>query len=535
MAVIIVFFNPAQSLRMIQNILMVKYYLEAAGIPLYIGELAFDENPFLFKPAGNVFQYRSTSYMFYKENLAKIVESNISKVFKKLCFLDADIMFSEPNWYSIVSKALDKHDICQVYTKRYSLGIDYCVTKEEAGNAWACRRTQTVVIDEYTVFEPQKRKYPHSCDLTAYHLHHGAPSNRRPPLIPMKELMQRLHVTSVKEMLTRDEEDILIWKPRYRTDANTIMQTYFWNRFDDGMGGTSIKFFPESYDTPHTRDMAIILVFFNPVPYVRILQNILTIRHMLDLAEIPYYIAELTFEDQQFVFKPDANVIHFRSSSYMFYKENLIRVVERIIPPSFTKLCIMDADVIFDKPNWYHIVSNTLNRVEVCQPFKMCYWMNLHYQVLYSRTNCLDAKSGDINWEIEHPGFVWAFRRSWKGLIPYLNVDISTIGGDTLLHYIIKKNNTNSSMIYKTEGISAPSYASCNLSLYHLSHGSRENRKYYNIIKETRKILDRYQLKKMEDLVYCRGDGIIEWLPEYADTMNTFMKEYFRSRLEDNP
>ena len=42
MAIIIVFFNPSFSVRNIQNILMTKHFIESAGIPLYIGELAFD-------------------------------------------------------------------------------------------------------------------------------------------------------------------------------------------------------------------------------------------------------------------------------------------------------------------------------------------------------------------------------------------------------------------------------------------------------------------------------------------------------------
>jgi len=539
MAVILVFFNPAQSMRMIQNLLTVKYYIEAANIPLYIGELAFDENPFLFKAAGNIFQFRSTSYMFYKENLIRTVEMKIPKIFKKMCVLDADILFDTPLWYSIVSTTLDRYPVCQAYNRVHSLGIDYCYIEEEAsakpGYAFAFRRNgYTPHKDEGLI--NTSPVHTESCDLSIYHLYHGNhPANSLQE--KMTELMTSLNISSFKKMLSRNTDNILEWKTPYKAAANKLMQAYFWNRFDDGVGisSSAIKFFPEPYDTPRTKDMAIILVFFNPAPYCRILQNILTIRHMLESAKIPYYIAEMVFDDKPFLFKAEANVAQFRSNSYMFYKENLIRVVERIIPASFTKLCIMDADVIFDKPNWYHIVSNTLNRVEVCQPFKMCYWLDLEYKVMNSRTNCIDSNRPEIDWATQHPGFVWAFHRSWAGLLPYLNVDISIIGGDTLLYYIIKNNSDRSSSLYKFEKIKIPSYDSCSLSLYHLNHGSHVKRKYYDIVKETATILKGYGLTHMGELVYCRDDGIIEWKPKYVDDMNRFMKQYFRDRQEDNP
>lgn len=68
MVVMIPFFNPLQSTRLLQNFLTVRETLECAGIPYQIGELAM----LLFhwprrRRYNNIGLYRSASYGFYKE------------------------------------------------------------------------------------------------------------------------------------------------------------------------------------------------------------------------------------------------------------------------------------------------------------------------------------------------------------------------------------------------------------------------------------------------------------------------------------
>ena len=93
MAVLMTYFNPANSVRILQNFLQVRYFLQKAAIPLYTAELAFNESPFLLKDA--TVQFRTTSYMFYKENLIKLLTATIPTTYTKLCILDADIMFEQ--------------------------------------------------------------------------------------------------------------------------------------------------------------------------------------------------------------------------------------------------------------------------------------------------------------------------------------------------------------------------------------------------------------------------------------------------------
>ena len=103
----------------------------------------------------------------------------------------------------------------------------------------------------------------------------------------------------------------------------------------------------QSYATPTTPDMAVLMTYFNPANSVRILQNFLQVRYFLQKAAIPLYTAELAFNESPFLLK-DATV-QFRTTSYMFYKENLIKLLTATIPTTYTKLCILDADIMFEQ------------------------------------------------------------------------------------------------------------------------------------------------------------------------------------------
>jgi hypothetical protein len=194
------------------------------------------------------------------------------------------------------------------------------------------------------------------------------------------------------------------------------------------------------YNKPPVADMAIILVYFNPCKYRRIIQNALTVKHLLDCARIPYFIAEIKHDsDINHLFCKSDNVFQYSSNSYLFYKENLIRIVETKLPDNFTKLCILDFDIFFDNPDWYSVVSEKLNSVQVVQPFTKAHFLNIDYSVHEVKTNCVDKKTRDpIDYSTEHTGFVWAFTREWYRAYNFDDMFISA-GGDTIFANNITK------------------------------------------------------------------------------------------------
>lgn len=583
MAVLMAYFNPTNSVRMLQNFLQVRHYLQQANIPLYTGEVAFDESPFLLQDA--VVQLRTTSYMFYKENLIKLVEARVPATFTKLCILDADIMFEQPGWYDVVSQALDKVQICQPFTKTTFLEINFTegqsqgscfdTTEGHSGHVWAFQRAwyqsanisdQTVVggSDLLFVDRLKPREKPSrivsfykdilalsplpsaevtTCPLSIVHLYHGSPTNRDTDYssLALMVALRRLSCKTLDTVMSRRADGLLEWSPETRPILNTVLQKYFARRNDDEAGtNNQLKFFPISYATPATQDMAVLIVFFNPNPYHRLVQNVLTVKHLMESAGIPYFIAEMAFDDKPFLFNKAANIFQFRSDSYMFYKENLITSAEPLIPPQFTKLCLMDADILFDTPNWYSTISNTLNRVVVTQPFKRAYWLEPNYTINRFRTNSIDTPSSQmVDYEKEHVGFLWAFDRTWFKACKFIDITVISSNGDSMLHDSIKPPRKSFCYKFYTEefgvsmNIDKLSYDSCNLSIYHLNHGSLNHRQYKSILDLVQEKLKAMNVSKAIDIIVRRPDNIIEWNPKYKEKMNRMLRTYFMDRRED--
>lgn len=566
MAVIIVYFNPNFSVRLMQNFLLVRHTLLQVGIPLFTGELAFDETPFILADA--TVQTRTTSYMFYKENLVKAVEAKIPATYTKLCVLDADILFEQHDWYDTVSATLDTAEVCKPFTSTTYMGINFReeATVEGGHHAIAYQRgwaftDQTVIGSGNLLLESQLPSRIVSfykdalalpelpplatCPLTVYHLYHGTPKNRDPdgPTVALQVAFHRLGVSKLNEVLDRRDDRILEWKKDAKQLLNTVMQKYFVGRKDDEAGtNNNIKFYPTPYTTPLTQDMAVLIVFFNPTPYNRIIQNVLTVKQFMDAAKIPYFIAELAFEDRPFLFNKEPHIFQYRSDSYMFYKENLITSTEPLLPPQYTKLCLMDADIMFDNPNWYSAISNTLNRVKVTQPFKRACWMEPNYTINRERTNCLDIPDGThVDFTKEHTGFIWAFDREWFKKCKFVDITGTSSSGDALLYNFIKNQHKDTMDYYKfymsfynpKMNVTGLTYESCNLTIYHFNHGSLTNRQYASMIHRIKEKLRLLQVKNGMDIFIRREDNILEWAPKYKDALNEMYRTYFKERQED--
>jgi hypothetical protein len=594
MAIVLVFFNPQRSIRVVQNILTVVHYLKAASIPHYIHELAFNDEPHLFAPAENVKLSRSTSYMFYKENLIHTLLPQIPAKFTKICIMDADIFFDDPDWYTITSAALDIYDVCQPFTTTYFLGPDYkpikqltnCVDsnnsqiiwqKEHPGHIWAFERKWyddsnipdlTIIgggdfvltnavkgiahrTATFLLYEEIIPKDIHltttrgSCELTIYHLYHGSEVNRQyaARADTITDLLKREGLT-VKTAIQRRRDGILEWIPEKRDIMNEFMRGYFGRRNDDLVKAEFISrnklFTPGPYSYPVLQDMVVVIPFFNPVQYIRNTQNIIIMVHWLEQARIPYYIAELAYKKNPFLFKAASNIIQFRSESNLFYKENLVDVIEHMLPKVYTKICMMDADILFNKPDWYTQTSQLLDTHDICQPFTYAIWTHADFTEYRRRTHCLGSSLSVINWLQEHPGFVWAFRRDWYCEHPYRYIPICTTGGDTILHDFVKGRHTS---LYKYYSKYYDEFESKKLSvrytwldcdIYHLNHGSYDKRMYPDYVEDVRKLLERYGYSMPHEAVERREDGILEWKPDCRAEINAFNQTYFLSRTEDD-
>ena len=546
MAVLMTYFNPANSVRILQNFLQVRHYLQQANIPLYTGEVAFDESPFLLNDAA--IQLRTSSYMFYKENLIKLVEARVPSTFTKLCILDADIMFEQADWYDVVSHTLDKVQVCQPFTKTTFLNINFteshskgsCLESSDghAGHAWAFQRawyqaanlmdqtviggsdllftellnlneTKTRIIDFYKEslsLSPVPSATTASCPLSIVHLYHGESKNRTTDAaaITLQIVFRRESRKILADVLERRADGLLEWAPDVKQQCNAALHKYFVSRADDEVDTILFKkMYPVSYEVPTRKDMAIIIPFFTINQSIRQIQNIITMTHFLEIAKIPYFIAEMAFNANPFLFHKENNIFHFRSESYMFYTENLVRNVEPCIPSEFTKVCIMEPDILFGEPDWYSTISTTLDRVVVTQPFKRASLLALNYTTVCEKNNCLDNPSHiPTDYVHETAGMVWAFNRNWFQQQYRFSNEAMTEW------YTFYVNKCQLDMTRE-------SYDSCELSIYQLNSGM-----------VNKPLINRIKTNTVTDTFFSRNDNILEWSPSHKYKMNRMLRNY---------
>jgi len=298
-------------------------------------------------------------------------------------------------------------------------------------------------------------------------------------------------------------------------------------------------------------DTAVLIAFYNPARFKRILTNALYVINMLNEKKIPVFIIECVFhKNKQQI--PNATLV-VKSNSYMFYKEQLLNKLETIVPEKYTKLVFLDADVIFDTPDWVDQISTSLEKYDVIQPFSQSCWLTPDNTRIYSKKNSYAhaiIRKMPINKATVHdyhPGFAWAMKRDIfrkiGGFFPR-----SIIGGgdvtfvlnlfpfklsDDFFYYIVDQNfgkfiieawreyNAN----FKTVN---PRLGYLSNRAFHLFHGVKEHRQYvsryqdiYNVLKGT-----------WNDEINVNSDGLFEFKrPED----NSIVLKYFKSRNEDIP
>ena len=290
------------------------------------------------------------------------------------------------------------------------------------------------------------------------------------------------------------------------------------------------------YTEPAEKTMAVILVYYNVQSSLRLIQNILYVKHLFDLAHIPYFIGELSIQGSPFIFTENAaNVFHFSTDDIMFYKENIINLVEPRLPATYTKLCVMDADILFENPDWYTLMSAQLNNVQICQPFSEAHWLNLSYNEI------IRYKASFLKNRIDgHEGFVWGFQRDWfhANKLP----ESGFIGvGDTMFVKAVFNKTILAAHQYVHRILTAyiarvPSDISAaylDLKIYHLYHGTIANRKYSSRHVKIGEVLDRLHVAEIDECIDFQPDGIMKWKAPVRETLNAFMKEYLCQRDDD--
>lgn len=281
------------------------------------------------------------------------------------------------------------------------------------------------------------------------------------------------------------------------------------------------------YANPLWKDMAVCFVYFNPANSKRILMNYLYTVEKLRLAGIPYYTMELVFSKPEIV-----GAFHVRGSSHLFHKERLCKLLERRVPWRYTKLLFLDADIIFARPTWYSDLSRALNTYQVVHPFSSACWLDPTYkQVTDERLSVVFMDRKKPYNPAYHPGFGWAFQRSWFRRNGFFEYGI-TGSGDTLsssawlgvefLPSYLKAALKPAYTEFKKRPL--PSIGCIEGTIYHLWHGSRKNRKY----QERHLILD--GVDDVRKILKENRDGVFE---VSDNKVRDKLMVYFKERDDD--
>jgi hypothetical protein len=306
---------------------------------------------------------------------------------------------------------------------------------------------------------------------------------------------------------------------------------------------------PAVYPKPTRSDMAVLLVYFNACSYNNLERNLKLTYQSLIKAEIPVFLVEHLFKDQEPLFPENGTTIfNTRSDSYMFYKENLLNWLMPKVPAQFTKFYMMDCDLIFSSPRWYDDVSALLDTHDVVQPFQEAILLKSNLKTVdMKRVGIVYANSlaYTLNLSIHHPGFAWAFRREFIEPIGIFDLNILGSGDSllassiirckghdslfdnylTILHTYFKKyyelfNNTRQTY-YKQD-------------VYHLWHGNQTNRwSSKNRYEQFQDSCKRNNINEKDDIYQLNSQGIYEFKESIREEFNTIILDYFKSRDED--
>ena len=295
------------------------------------------------------------------------------------------------------------------------------------------------------------------------------------------------------------------------------------------------KLFSMRYNEPAEKKMAILLIYFNAQGSLRIINNLLFVKQMLDSANIPYFIGEMSINNSPFLFAKSANIFHFQSPDVMFYKENIINLMEPLLPPIYDKLCIMDADIIIDNTDWYTLLANKLNDVNICQPFSNAYWLNISYDDII-RSNVSYLKDRIFG----HEGYVWGFQRAWFNAYKYPLFGFIGSGDSIFVKAVFEREiykNHEYMYHYLAKYIAnlPPTVSSdyLDLTIYHLYHGSIKNRQYVSRRLALNTLLEKLNITEIEQFIKYNAEGVMQWMPTYRSKLNSFMKEHLINRNDD--
>lgn len=289
--------------------------------------------------------------------------------------------------------------------------------------------------------------------------------------------------------------------------------------------------------------LAVVACHFNFAGFKRNVSNLLRFLREMDMAEIPVFGIEATSPGQPGVMGRNSRwrTVQVSRRGMLFQKEALLNAAARMVPEDIPHIAVVDADVRFDSPDWRDRAVEQLSETPAIQPFEGCIWTDESGLVERSRRSAASAGL-DSSW-IGHPGFAWAFERSFfdeVGLYPWA----VTGSGDTALTVGLMDLEIETFQICRNavgrlnfglfrqwkdraqNWLGGRGVGFIEGDVWHEWHGTWDDRQY----------APRHELMAQIDVQKdCRlaQAGWVEWTDAAPPKIAVAMANYFRSRKED--
>lgn len=99
--------------------------IDLANLNYITVECAFGKQPFSLKKSPNIIQLRTKDIMWQKERLLNIALENVPNKFKKIIWVDCDVLFENPDWAKETSILLNQYKIVQPFKDAIRLPKDH--------------------------------------------------------------------------------------------------------------------------------------------------------------------------------------------------------------------------------------------------------------------------------------------------------------------------------------------------------------------------------------------------------------------------
>jgi hypothetical protein len=153
-----------------------------------------------------------------------------------------------------------------------------------------------------------------------------------------------------------------------------------------------------------TTDLWVVTAYFNPAGFRSKRRNYDAFRQPLDAAGIPLVTVECSLGDRPFELPAGPHVRRVRGRDVMWQKERLLNVAIAELPEGCRKVAWLDADVLFENPDWAVATAAKLDDFPVVQPFDRA--------VRLMRGATADDGRGD-----SYPGFAAVYARQPQRLL----------------------------------------------------------------------------------------------------------------------